>query len=140
MFRSSIAYDILKDENLVLDPIVLSRRLGQPVAATENQPWGMFRCGAAYYVLKGEDLDMPLPNHLYTEEDGAWDVSLPDLLCTEEMLDAFSFLGKELAEKIVIHAPNGLADRCSEIRIVPEDIRCSAHPAQRISDCIRALP
>lgn len=129
IFRSSTAYDILKDEDLILDPIVLSRRLGQPVAATENtrtenQPWGMFRCGAAYYVLKGEDLDMPLPNHLYTEKNGAWDVSLPDLLCTEEMLDAFSFLGKELAEKIVIHAPNRLADQCSEIRIFPEDVRC----------------
>ena len=68
----------------------------------------MFRCGAIYYVLKGEDLDTPLP----------------DLLYTEEMLDAFSFLGKELAEKIVIHAPDRLADRCSEIRIFPENVRC----------------
>lgn len=129
MFKSSTAYDILKAKDLVLDPIVLNRRLGRPAAATgnthtENQPWGMFRCGATYYVLKGEDLDMRLPEQLYTEENGAWNISLPDILYTEEMLDAFSFLGKELAEKIVIHAPNRLADRCSEIRIFPEDVRC----------------
>ncbi len=129
MFRSSTAYDILKDEDLILDPIVLSRRFGKPAAATgnrhmENQPWGMFRCGAAYYVLNGEDLDMPLPKYLYTEENGTWDLSLPDLLCTEEMLDAFSFLGKELAETIVIDGPNGLADQCGEIRIFPEDVPC----------------
>lgn len=126
-FRSSTAYEILKGEYLVLDPIVLSRRFGKPAAATENmhtesQPWGMFRCGATYYALKGEDLDMPLPKYLYTEENGAWDLSLPDLLCTEEMLGAFSFLGKEKAEKIVIHAPNGLAGRCSAVRIFPEDV------------------
>ena len=129
MFRSSMAYRALKDENLVLDPIVLNRRLGRPAAAagdmyTENQPWGMFRCGATYYVLKGEDLDMRLPEHLYAEENGTWNISLPDLLYTEEMLDAFSFLGKELAEKIVIHAPNSLADQCGEIRIFPENVRC----------------
>ena len=129
MFRSSIAYDILKDEDLILDPIVLSRQFGKLAAATgnthmENQPWGVFRCGAAYYVLKGEDLDMPLPNHLYTEKNGAWDISLPDLLCTEEMLDAFSFLGKKSAEEVVIHAPNHLADLCEEIRIFPEDQQC----------------
>ena len=71
IFRSSTAYEILKAEDLVLDPIVLNRRLGRPAAAagdmyTENQPWGMFRCGATYYVLKGEDLDMRLPEQLYT--------------------------------------------------------------------------
>ena len=67
---------------------------------------------------------MSLPNHLYTEEDGAWDVSLPDLLCTDEMLDAFSFLGKESAEEAVIHAPNRLADLCGRIQIFPEDKQC----------------
>ena len=66
---------------------------------------------------------MSLPNCLYTEEDGAWDVSLPDLLYTDEMLDAFSFLGKESAEEAVIHAPNRLADLCEKIRIFPEDQR-----------------
>ncbi len=127
MFRNSTAYDILKDEDLILDPIVLSKRFGKPAGTagnehTEHPPWGMFRCGATYYTLKGEDLDMPLPKYLYTEENGAWDISLPDLLGTEELLDAFSFLGKELAETIVIHVPNSLADQCSEIRIFPEDV------------------
>lgn len=129
MFRSSMAYRALKDENLVLDPAFLGKWLGKPAAAagntpTGNQDWGMFRWGMTHYILKGEDLEISLPNHLYTEEDGAWDVSLPDLLCTDEMLDAFSFLGKESAEEVVIHAPNHLADLCEEIRIFPEDQRC----------------
>ena len=129
MFRSSMAYRALKDENLVLDPAFLGKWLGKPAAAagntpTGNQDWGMFRWGMTHYILKGEDLEISLPNHLYTEEDGAWDVSLPDLLYTDEMLDAFSFLGKESAEEVVIHAPNCLADLCEEILIFPEDQRC----------------
>ena len=114
-------------EDLILKILAIGQRSGKPVAAagnvrTASQDWGMFRCGATYYTLKGEDLDMPLPKYLYTEENGAWDISLPDLLGTEELLDAFSFLGKELAETIVIHVPNSLADQCSEIRIFPEDV------------------
>ena len=129
MFRSSMAYRALEDENLVLDPAFLGKWLGKPVPAvgntpTGNQDWGMFRWGMTHYILKGEDLEISLPNHLYTEEDGAWDVSLPDLLYTDEMLDAFSFLGKESAEEVVIHAPNRLADLCEKIRIFPEDQRC----------------
>ena len=129
MFRSSMAYRALKDENLVLDPAFLGKWLGKPAAATGNTPtgnqdWGVFRWGMTHYILKGEDLEISLPNHLYTEEDGAWDVSVPDLLYTDEMLDAFSFLGKESAEEAVIHAPNRLADLCEKIRIFPEDQRC----------------
>lgn len=116
-------------EDLILKTIALGKRSGKPVAAagnrrTANQDWGMFRWGMTHYILKGEDLEISLPNHLYTEEDGAWDISLPDLLCTDEMLDAFSFLGKESAEEAVIHAPNRLADLCEKIRIFPEDQRC----------------
>lgn len=129
MFRSSMAYRALKDENLVLDPAFLGKWLGKPAAAegntsTGNQDWGMFRWGMTHYILKGEDLETSLPNHLYTEEDGAWDVSLPDLLYTDEMLEAFSFLGKKSAEEVVIHTPNRLADLCEKIRIFPEDKRC----------------
>ncbi len=129
MFRSSMAYRALKSKDLVLDPAVLGRRLGKPTAAagnapTRNQDWGMFRYGITYHILKCEDWNISLPNHLYLEEDGAWDVSLPDLLCTDEMLDAFSFLGKESAEEAVIHAPNRLADLCGRIQIFPEDKQC----------------
>ena len=129
MFRSSMAYRALKDENLVLDPAFLGKWLGKPAATvgntpTGNQDWGVFRWGMTHYILKGGDLEISLPNHLYLEEDGVWDVSLPDLLCTDEMLDAFSFLGREAAEEVVIHVPNRLADLCEEIRIFPEDQRC----------------
>ena len=129
MFRSSMAYRALKARDLVLDPAVLGRRLGKPTAAagntpTRNQDWGMFRYGIAYHILKCEDWNISLPNHLYLEAGGAWDVSLPDILCTDEMLEAFSFLGKESAEEVVIHAPNRLADLCEKIRIFPEDQRC----------------
>ncbi|NCE64937.1 PHP domain-containing protein [Pseudoflavonifractor sp. 524-17] len=129
MFRSSMAYRALKDENLVLDPAFLGKWLGKPADTAGNTPmgnqdWGMFRWGMTHYILKGEDLEIPLPNRLYTEEDGAWDVSLPDLLYADEMLDVFSFMGKEAAEEIVLHAPNRLADLCEEIRIFPEDQRC----------------
>ncbi len=129
MFRSSMAYRALKGENLVLDPAFLGKWLGKPAAAagntpTGNQDWGMFRWGMTHCILTGEDLEISLPNHLYTEEDGAWDVSLPDLLYTDEMLEAFSFLGKESAKEAVIHTPNRLADLCEGIQIFPEDKRC----------------
>ena len=102
-------------EDLILKTIAIGKRSGRPVAAagnvrTADQDWGMFRSSIAYGIQKDEEGDLDAP--------------LPDLLYTGEMLDAFSFLGKELAEKIVIHAPNCLANRCSEVRIFPEDIRC----------------
>ena len=102
-------------EDLILKTIALGMRSGKPVAAvgnvrTADQDWGMFRSSIAYGIQKDEEGDLDAP--------------LPDLLYIGEMLDAFSFLGKELAEKIVIHAPNCLANRCSEVRIFPEDIRC----------------
>lgn len=58
-------------------------------------------------------------------KDKEWDFNAPvsDLINAEEMLDAFSFLEKELAKEIVIHAPNRIADLCEEIRILPEDER-----------------
>lgn len=102
-------------KDLILKTIAIGNRSGKPVAAvgnvrTADQDWGMFRSSIAYGIQKDEEGDLDAP--------------LPDLLYTGEMLDAFSFLGKELAEKIVIHAPNCLANRCSEVRIFPEDIRC----------------
>lgn len=119
----------LEAEDLILKTIALGKRSGKPVAAagnrrTANQDWGMFRYGITYHILKCEDWNISLPNHLYLEEDGAWDVSLPDILCTDEMLDAFSFLGKESAEEAVIHTPNRLADLCGRIQIFPEDKQC----------------
>lgn len=107
--------EALSAEDLILKTIAIGNRSGKPVAAagnvrTADQDWGMFRSSIAYGIQKDEEGDLDAP--------------LPDLLYTGEMLNAFSFLGKELAEKIVIHAPNCLANRCSEVRIFPEDIRC----------------
>ena len=107
--------EALGAEELILKTIAIGNRSGKPVAAagnvrTADQDWGMVRSSIA--------------NGIQKDEEGDLDAPLPDLLYTGEMLDAFSFLGKELAEEIVIHAPNCLANRCSEVRIFPEDVRC----------------
>lgn len=113
--KHALRGEALSAEELILKTIAIGKRLGKPVAAagnvrTASQDWGMFKSSVAYGIQKGEGGDLDAP--------------LPDLLYTEELLDAFSFLGKEPAEEIVIHVPNRLADFCEEIRIVPEDKRC----------------
>ena len=106
--------ETLGAEDLILKTIAIGKRSGKPVAAvgnkrTASQDRDMFRRSVAYGIQKDEGLDLD---------------TLPDILYTEEMLNAFSFLEKELAEEIVIHVPDRLADLCEEIRIFPEGERC----------------
>lgn len=96
-------------KDFILKISALGKRLGKPVAAASNArvPDMDIFSRTAYCILK--DLK---------QED-----FVPGLLGTEEMLDSFSFLEKELAEEIVIHAPNRLADSCETICLLPEDER-----------------
>lgn len=96
-------------KEFILKISALGKRLGKPVAAASNArvPDMDIFSRTAYCILK--DLK---------QED-----FVPGLLGTEEMLDSFSFLEKELAEEIVIHAPNRLADSCETICLLPEDER-----------------
>lgn len=104
--------EALGAENLILKTIALGKQLGKPVAVTETVrvPKNLSdTLTGAYGIVKDKERDFNAP--------------VPDFINAEEMLDAFSFLEKELAEEIVIHAPNRIADLCEEIRILPEDER-----------------
>ncbi len=107
----ALCNEVFETQDLILKTITLGKRLGKPVAAAGNARVASVEFGVidhyAYRILK--DVDQ---------------YPVPDLSNTEKMLDSFSFLEKELAEEIVLHAPDRLADLCEEIRILPEDERC----------------
>ncbi|WP_232697071.1 PolC-type DNA polymerase III [Brevibacillus daliensis] len=44
------------------------------------------------------------------------------LMTTEEMLDAFEFLGAEKAKEIVVHNPNKLADMIEDVNPIPDQL------------------
>ena len=125
-------------EDMICRIVALGKKAGKPIVAlgnarTANQNWGMFRTSANYNILKTEgfDLNWDEPKNsilceMLKEENLEWDgdTFLPDPLYAEELLDFFSFLGKDAAEEIVIHAPNRLVDLCEELRVFPNLEAC----------------
>jgi len=88
---------------LILKTIALGKQLGKPVAAAGNARLILGMNCHPYRILKDE--------------------TVPYLFDGRQMLNYFPFLEEDLAEEIVIHAPNRLADLCEEIRIFPENER-----------------
>ena len=127
-----------REEDMICGIVALGKKVGKPIVAlgnarTANQDWGMFRTSANYNILKTEgfDLNWDEPKNsilceMLKEENLEWDgdTFLPDPLYAEELLDSFSFLGKDAAEEIVIHTPNRLVDLCEELRIFPNLEAC----------------
>ena len=87
----------------------IGKKIGKPVVATcdahfLNKEDEIYR----HIMLAGmkfADADKELPIYFRT---------------TDEMLEEFSYFGKEIAEEIVIDNPNKIADMCEFIRPIPE--------------------
>ena len=60
-------------------------------------------------------------------------IPLQHLLTTEEMLESFSFLDKDIAKKIVIENPNKIADMAEEIEVIRDTKGTPFSP--EIKDC-----
>ena len=87
----------------------LGKKLGKPVCATCDSHF-IDKEDEVYrrILLAGQkfsDADKPMPIYLRT---------------TDEMLAEFEYLGRELAEEVVIDNPNKIADMCERIRPIPK--------------------
>jgi len=87
----------------------LGKRLGKPVCATcdahfVNREDEIYR-RILLAGMKYKDADKEMPIYLRT---------------TEEMLSEFEYLGKDIAEEVVIDNPNKIADMCERIRPIPK--------------------
>ena len=99
--------DTLRDINRQI--YELGKKLGKPVCATcdahfVNKEDEIYR-RILLAGMKFSDADKEMPIYLRT---------------TDEMLLEFSYLGKEIAEEVVIDNPNKIADMCEYIRPIPE--------------------
>ena len=87
----------------------LGKKLGKPVCATcdahfLNKEDEVYR-RILLAGLKMSDADNEMPIYLRT---------------TDEMLDEFSYLGKDVAFEVVVENPNKIADMCDRLRPIPE--------------------
>lgn len=89
--------------------IALGDRLGKPVVATTD----------AHYTEPDDAIyrNILMAGQGYSDEGGQGLY----LRTTEEMLEEFSYLGEELAEKIVIDNTNMIADMIEQVRPVPKE-------------------
>lgn len=99
--------EALKDINRSI--YELGRKLGKPVCATcdahfLNKEDEIYR-RILLTGMKFSDADKDMPIYLRT---------------TEEMLEEFSYLGRDIAEEVVIDNPSKIADMCEYIRPIPK--------------------
>ncbi|WP_080841000.1 PolC-type DNA polymerase III [Cohnella massiliensis] len=89
-------------------------KLGKPVIATGN----------VHYLEPRDKLYRDITIHGITGFSPLKDQRKPDahFRTTQEMLDAFSFLGKDKAYEVVVRNPNELADRFEDIAMFPDKL------------------
>ena len=99
--------DALRDINRRI--YELGKKLGKPVCATCD----------AHFLNKEDEIyrRILLAGMKFKDADKE---ELIYLRTTDEMLEEFSYLGKEIAEEVVIDNPNKIADLCEKIRPIPE--------------------
>ncbi|MBO5034576.1 MAG: PolC-type DNA polymerase III [Oscillospiraceae bacterium] len=99
----------LKEFNRTI--VALGKELDKPVCATGDVHFLDPKDELYRHILldsKGfEDCDQPLPIYFKT---------------TDEMLEEFSYLGKEDCHKVVIEDPNLIADMCERIKPLPKGL------------------
>ncbi|KAB7708086.1 PolC-type DNA polymerase III [Bacillus aerolatus] len=101
-------------EDIIKKVVELGERMQLPVAATGN----------VHYLNPTDKIHRKI---LVNSQGGANPLNrheLPDVhfRTTNEMLDAFSFLGKETAEKVVIENTNKIADMIDEVKPIKDDL------------------
>ncbi|WP_274361443.1 PolC-type DNA polymerase III [Paenibacillus thermotolerans] len=89
----------------------IGRKLGKPVIATGN----------VHYAHPRQKIFRDITIHGITGFSPLKDMKKPDahLRTTKEMLEAFAFLGEELAYEVVVRNTNELADRFEPIELFP---------------------
>ncbi|MFC3797761.1 PolC-type DNA polymerase III [Cohnella sp. GCM10012308] len=94
--------------------VAIGERLGKPVIATGN----------THYLEPRDKLYRDITIHGITGFSPLKDQRKPDahFRTTPEMLDAFSFLGKDKAAEVVVTNTNALADRFEDIKLFPDEL------------------
>nr|WP_093263088.1 PolC-type DNA polymerase III [Psychrobacillus sp. OK032] len=101
-------------EDIIRKMIKLGKKLNLPVVATGN----------VHYLHENDAIFRKI---LINSQGGANPLNRHELpkvhfRTTNEMLDAFSFLGEELAKEIVITNPNKIADSIEDIKPIKDDL------------------
>ncbi|WP_262172951.1 PolC-type DNA polymerase III [Saccharococcus sp. Marseille-Q5394] len=113
-----IELELIRDEwnleDIMRKMIKLGKKVGLPVCATGN----------VHYI---DETDATYRQVLVRSQGGANPMnrhSLPEVhfRTTDEMLEHFSFLGKEVAEEIVIDNPQAVADRIGDVKVIKDDL------------------
>ncbi|WP_409292333.1 PolC-type DNA polymerase III [Peribacillus sp. SCS-37] len=106
--------DEISLEGIIKNIVKLGEKMDKPVAATGN-------------VHYKDPEDKIYRKILVSSQGGANPLNrhkLPDVhfRTTDEMLQAFSFLGEEKAKEVVIKNPNAIADKIEEIKVIKDDL------------------
>lgn len=89
--------------------VELSRELNIPVIATGN----------CHYIFKGDEICRNVVRHFRSVED---DNDGQYLRNTDEMLNAFAYLGEDTAYKVVVENTNLIADSIERVEPLSEDL------------------
>ena len=99
--------EALKDINKRI--VAIGRKLGKPVVATSD----------AHYIDPEDEIyrRILMAGHGFTDIETSAPLFLKS---TDEMLAEFAYLGEELANEVVVQAPQQIADRIEDLRPIPE--------------------
>ena len=123
-----IAKDLIKDEGaieqLIKDLIEVANRLDKPVLATGNVHYinpedAIYREIIVRALGQGAMINRPIG-----KGENAQPAPLPEahFRTTNEMLDEFAFLGKDLAYEIVVANTQAMANQIEEVEVVKKDL------------------
>ena len=118
VYQHLMELELIKDEKsleeIIENIVKLGDKLNIPVVATGN----------VHYLNPNDKVYREI---LVRSQGGANPLNrhkLPDVhfRTTDEMLDAFSFLGKEKAKEIVVHNTNKIADMIDEVKPIKDEL------------------
>ncbi|KIS05467.1 PolC-type DNA polymerase III [Streptococcus equi] len=128
IYQPLVVRELIKDqagvEQIIRDLIEVGRRAEKPVLATGNVHY-IEPEDAIYRDIIVRSLGQgALINRTIGRGEAAKPVPLPEahFRTTNEMLDDFAFLGKDLAYEVVVQNTQALADRIEEVEVVKGDL------------------
>ena len=133
IYAPLIAKDLIKDEEaieqLIRDLIEVANRLDKPVLATGNVHYinpedAIYREIIVRALGQGAMINRPIG-----KGENAKPAPLPEahFRTTNEMLDDFAFLGKDLAYEIVVTNTQAMADQIEEVEVVKKRLVHTFH-------------
>lgn len=118
IYNHLIELDLIRDEwnleDIMRKLMKLGKKVGLPVCATGNVHYinktdGQFR----KVLVRSQGGANPLNRHALPEAH---------FRTTDEMLEEFAFLGKEVAEEIVIDNPRKIMERVGDVKPIKDDL------------------